>query len=33
MEDDTDLSLVKYWHFDWEYFMNNIPYDWDAVFN
>jgi len=31
MEDDTDLSPVEYWHFDWEYLMNNIPYDWDAV--
>jgi hypothetical protein len=31
MEDDTDLSLVEYWHFDWEYLMNNIPYDWDAI--
>ena len=31
MEDDNDLRLVKYWHFDWQYFMNNIPYDWDAV--
>ena len=31
MEDDTDISLVKYWHFDWKYFMDNLPYDWDAV--
>lgn len=31
MEDDNDLRLVKYWHFDWEYLINNIPYDWDAV--
>jgi hypothetical protein len=31
MEDDTDLSFVEYWHFDWEYLMNNIPYDWDAI--
>jgi hypothetical protein len=31
MEDDTDLSLIEYWHFDWEYLMNNIPYDWDAI--
>jgi hypothetical protein len=31
MEDDTDISLIKYWHFDWEYLMNNLPYDWDAV--
>lgn len=31
MEDDTDISTVQYWHFDWEYFMDNLPYDWDAV--
>jgi hypothetical protein len=31
MEDDNDLRLVKYWHFDWEYLMNNLPYDWDAI--
>ena len=31
MEDDTDINLIKYWHFDWEYLMNNIPYDWDAI--
>jgi hypothetical protein len=31
MEDDYDLSYVDYWHFDWEYLMNNIPYDWDCI--
>jgi hypothetical protein len=31
MEDDTDISLIEYWHFDWEYLMDNLPYDWDAV--
>jgi hypothetical protein len=31
MEDDYDLDLIKYWHFDWEYLMNNIPYDWDCI--
>ena len=30
-EDDYDLNLIDYWHFDWEYLMNNIPYDWDCV--
>jgi hypothetical protein len=30
-EDDADLSLIKYWNFDWEYLMNNIPYDWDCI--
>jgi hypothetical protein len=31
MEDDYDLSMIEYWHFDWEYLMNNIPYDWDVI--
>jgi hypothetical protein len=31
MEDDYDLSYIDYWHFDWEYLMNNIPFDWDCV--
>jgi len=31
MEDDYDLSLIKYWNFDWEYLMNNIPFDWDGI--
>jgi len=31
MEDDTDMSLTEYWHFDWDYLMNNIPYDWDGI--
>lgn len=31
MEDDYDLSYIEYWHFDWEYLMNNIPYDWDCI--
>ena len=31
VEDDTDFSLVDYWDFDWEYLMDNIPYDWDAI--
>ena len=31
MEDDYDLSLIEHWHFDWEYLMNNIPYDWDCI--
>jgi hypothetical protein len=31
MEDDYDLSLIEYWHFDWEYLMNNIPYNWDCI--
>jgi hypothetical protein len=31
MEDDYDLSMIEFWHFDWEYLMNNIPYDWDVI--
>lgn len=31
MEDDHDLSMFEYMHFDWEYLMNNIPYDWDVI--
>jgi hypothetical protein len=31
MEDDYDLSFIEYWHFDWDYLMNNIPYDWDCI--
>ncbi len=31
MEDDYDLNLIKYWDFDWDYLMNNIPYDWDCI--
>ena len=31
LEDDYDLNLIEYWHFDWEYLMNNIPYDWDCI--
>jgi hypothetical protein len=31
MEDDYDLSYIHYWHFDWNYLMNHIPYDWDCI--
>jgi hypothetical protein len=31
IEDDYDLLMSKYWHFDWDFFMNNIPYDWDII--
>lgn len=30
-EDDYDLNLIDYWHFDWEYLMNSLPYDWDCI--
>jgi hypothetical protein len=31
MEDDCDLDLIEYWHFDWNYLMKHIPYDWDCI--
>jgi hypothetical protein len=31
MEDDYDLGLIEYWHFDWQYMMDHIPYDWDCI--
>lgn len=31
MEDDHDLSMIEHMHFDWEYLMNHIPYDWDVI--
>lgn len=31
MEDDYDLRYIDYWHFDWEYLMNQIPFDWDCI--
>ena len=30
-EDDYDINLIDYWHFDWKYLMNTIPYDWDCI--
>lgn len=31
MEDDLSLHNIKYWNFDWNYFMNNLPENWDCV--
>lgn len=31
MEDDHDLSYIEYWHFDWNYLMSKLPYDWDCI--
>lgn len=31
MEDDYDLDIIEYWHFDWEYLMARLPYDWDCI--
>ena len=25
MEDDYDLNLIEYWHFDWNYLMSRLP--------
>jgi hypothetical protein len=30
-EDDYDLNLIEYWHFDWKYLMTHLPYDWDCI--
>jgi len=31
MQDDLSLELIEYWNFDWEYLMNNLPYNWDCI--
>ena len=31
MEDDYDLSVISRWHFDWNYLMERLPYDWDCL--
>lgn len=31
MEDDLCLQTIKYWNFDWEYFQNNLPENWECV--
>lgn len=31
MEDDCSFDLVKYWQWDWDYFMQNIPRDADII--
>ena len=31
MEDDYDLGIIQYWHFDWDYLMSRLPYDWDCI--
>lgn len=28
--DTLDFGLYQYWHFDWEFMMSKLPYDWDA---
>jgi hypothetical protein len=31
MEDDCDLSIVKYWNFTWSDFIARSPYAWDVI--
>ena len=31
MEDDVDLSISESWPFTFEEYINNLPYDWEAV--
>lgn len=31
MEDDCDLSTVKYWNFTWRDFISKVPYCWDVI--
>ena len=31
MEDDLSLENIKYWNFDWTYFENNLPENWECV--
>lgn len=31
MEDDLSLNNIKYWNFDWEYFENNLPENWECI--
>jgi hypothetical protein len=30
-KDTIDFGLINYWHFDWNYLMSKIPYDWDCI--
>ena len=30
-EDDLSLEMVAYWQFNWDFFQENLPYDWDIV--
>jgi hypothetical protein len=31
MEDDLSLDNIKYWNFDWKYFQNNLPENWECI--
>src|SRR5262249_2262611 len=30
-EDDLDLSICRFWDFDWDYVIEHLPYDWDVI--
>lgn len=30
-KDIVDFNLVEFWHFDWQYLMTRLPYDWDCI--
>lgn len=30
-KDTIDFNIIQFWHFDWKYLMNRIPYDWDCI--
>ena len=31
MEDDYDVRISDYWHFSWDYMMEQLPYGWDCI--
>lgn len=31
MEDDLSMQNIKYWNFDWTYFENNLPENWECI--
>jgi hypothetical protein len=31
MEDDLSLHNIEYWNFDWDYFQNNLPENWECI--
>ena len=30
-EDDVSFDTARFWKFDWNEFMSNVPYDWDCI--
>lgn len=31
MEDDLSIANIEYWNFDWTYFENNLPENWECI--